>query len=287
MDEKYFRNECHEYLDAKYEEFLSCKKILEEMLETCHGICEKHSVPYFLGGGTLLGIVRDGAPVPWDPDIDVIVSIDNILPLIGYLEEDLPEGYFVESNYNKPDSDYYRIGREGHPVDFLHLDIFYTVGAPSDAEKRAAFRREIVDLYRKRSYKSALVNKKYLEDTPARALAKKWYYRYKTRFASMKTLDKRFEELAHRYDHKTAEYLAIFDEAAGVYPRTGLEPEKPAEKYGYKYLIPADEIMYETTNYKNYLEILPIRSRFNEFYLWMVRYGEAKGEKKSEEYRND
>ncbi len=288
MDKEFFHNECREYLDSQYGKFLVYKELLENMLDMFHGICEKHGIDYFLGGGTLLGIVRDGVPVPWDPDIDVIVSIDDIPALIEVLKKELPEEFFVESNFTDPDSDYYqiRIGHKDHPIDYFHLDVFYTIGAPEDAEQRAAFRKEIVEIYRRRMYKSALVNKKYLEDTPARAMAKKWFYRLKTRFASMKSIDRKFEKIAHRYDHKTAKYLAIFDEAAGVYPCDALEPVHPASEYGYKYLIPAKEIVYETTNYKNYKEILPIRSRFNEFFFWMYNYETLKGVK-DEGYRND
>lgn len=41
-------------------------------------ILDRHNVPYFLEGGTLLGIVRDKAILPWDHDIDLSITEESI-----------------------------------------------------------------------------------------------------------------------------------------------------------------------------------------------------------------
>lgn len=49
---------------------------------TC--LLEKHDITYFLEGGTLLGIVRNGDLLPWDHDVDISVNscdVEKILRL--------------------------------------------------------------------------------------------------------------------------------------------------------------------------------------------------------------
>ena len=37
----------------------------------------KHRINYFLEGGTLLGIVRDGDLLPWDHDVDISIDYSD------------------------------------------------------------------------------------------------------------------------------------------------------------------------------------------------------------------
>jgi len=48
------------------------------LLSDFHRVCAAVKVPYYLEGGTLLGIVRDKQLLPWDNDIDVTVFTQSM-----------------------------------------------------------------------------------------------------------------------------------------------------------------------------------------------------------------
>ncbi len=65
---------------------------LEEMQEQLLGqlaivdeICRENCLSYWLDGGTLIGALRHGQPIPWDDDMDICVpkeDFDQLIPLI-------------------------------------------------------------------------------------------------------------------------------------------------------------------------------------------------------------
>ncbi len=52
-------------------------KRARKLLFTVVDTLEKNSIPYHLEGGTLLGIVRDNAFLPWDNDLDISIPIEH------------------------------------------------------------------------------------------------------------------------------------------------------------------------------------------------------------------
>lgn len=67
--------------------------ILLDMAKEFHRICEKHHIPYYMLGGTMLGAVRHKGFIPWDDDMDFGVPREHYQRLIQALKENLPEQY--------------------------------------------------------------------------------------------------------------------------------------------------------------------------------------------------
>ena len=61
---------------------------LLKMMKEIHRLCEENGVVYSLTGGSLLGAVRHGGFIPWDDDMDIMVTRDNYRKLSECLKDD-------------------------------------------------------------------------------------------------------------------------------------------------------------------------------------------------------
>ncbi len=65
-------------------------------------VCRENDIDYFLGGGTLLGAVRHCGFIPWDDDIDVMMTRENFDKLEAIAPQALGEDFFYQSSRTDP-----------------------------------------------------------------------------------------------------------------------------------------------------------------------------------------
>lgn len=73
-----------------------------EIFDIVINICKKHSIIYSLCGGSVVGAHLYKGFLPWDDDIDIMMTRENYNKFLKVAEDDLPEGYSIV-NYQNSD----------------------------------------------------------------------------------------------------------------------------------------------------------------------------------------
>lgn len=91
------------YDDRAYGGLKPLHGVLMECLLELDRVCKEHGIRYFLGGGTQLGAVRHQGFIPWDDDVDVMMTRDDYERFEKIAPQALDKKFFFQSRQTDPD----------------------------------------------------------------------------------------------------------------------------------------------------------------------------------------
>lgn len=72
------------------------QKRLLSLFKEINDICNRHNIVYYMAGGTLIGAIRHKGFIPWDDDMDILMTRDNWEKFIEVTRTDIPENRVLE-----------------------------------------------------------------------------------------------------------------------------------------------------------------------------------------------
>lgn len=106
------------------------KRALQEaelvILDELDRLARKHGLRYFITAGTLLGAVRHKGFIPWDDDIDVVMTTKDYKKLAKLAKTELSEGFFFQDERSEKGYPFFfgKIRKDGTEVREKILDSF-------------------------------------------------------------------------------------------------------------------------------------------------------------------
>jgi putative licD1 protein len=77
--------------------------LLLKMLADFDDTCRRLDIPYVVYGGTAIGAVRHHGFIPWDDDVDVLMTRADYERFLKEAPDALPEGYQIDNTRTRPD----------------------------------------------------------------------------------------------------------------------------------------------------------------------------------------
>ncbi len=130
---------------------VDCRKIQVKILEAVDKICDEYELEYYIAYGTLLGAVRHKGYIPWDDDIDIVMTREHYNRFIQLMEDSsISKPDWMELLDDRKTGYYYPIVKvvnnqtiaksEDSTVEHgLWVDIFPLDNLPEDQKKRVRF----------------------------------------------------------------------------------------------------------------------------------------------------
>ena len=274
--------------ESEYKFFVSFQEMILEIFDVLHSVLEKHGITYYVTKGALIGLIRDGGLIPWDPDFDVMISIDDAAKANQILETELPDGYYVVSNFNNPKFPYYqtRVCKQGYD-DRLHVDVFYYFGLPDNAQEVEKIKRNSRKLFKQRQM--LLIKLPVTTDRKRNIYYKllKIQFRLTHLFITRRAIDRKIEKIIHAVPLGRAKRVAAFLENISSIDKSDLGTPTVLELGAHNFCVPSNPEGVLNEFYKDYRAYSPLESRILEYRNGLEDMKEIEGKQKAtiDDYR--
>lgn len=239
------------------------KDSLKNLLKLIDETCRKHNITYWIDGGTLLGVARYNAFIPWDDDIDVCLLSDDYDKLIHHLEEDFVKKnkhYFFHnimrpfSHWSHYFSDYRVVKNKFSPykIDILRIK---SIENTEEAIKKDKSIINIASFFAKKKFKHP---EQVLKSDFDRFIKKGWFKKHKfTKYLInyVKQNSRKEEGLLYSYPYND---IYVKSDRA-YYDYSDIFPVKEVDFEGIKVFAPNNVEVYLTKLYgEHYLSPPPV-----------------------------
>ena len=83
------------FYELSDDERYKLKQCLMEIYQDITFICKKYNLTFMLGGGSALGAVRHKGFIPWDDDLDLMMSREDYNKLIKVFPKEVGDKYII------------------------------------------------------------------------------------------------------------------------------------------------------------------------------------------------
>lgn len=101
------------FQDAKSDEFKRLQKTELEILIETDRVCRENGIQYSLAGGTLLGAARHKGFIPWDYDIDIMMSPENFHRFLKLSDKFSGEYFLQTPQTDKKNYFFFKVRKNG------------------------------------------------------------------------------------------------------------------------------------------------------------------------------